>query len=107
MSFFPHRYSAIVLCACLAATVACQTAQKQTFLPPGKAQAPALIASATPEPTQQKPVKSAATDTQTKAAAQALAVDPVGDLIKQVEKQYQTGQDDYHRSEEHTSELQS
>jgi membrane-bound lytic murein transglycosylase D len=98
MRFFLHRYSAILLCACLAAaTLACQTAQKQTFLPPSKAQAPALIASATPEPSQQKPVKSAAsTDTQTKAAAQALAVDPVGDLIRQVEKQYQTGQDDYH-----------
>jgi membrane-bound lytic murein transglycosylase D len=97
MRFFPHRYSAIVLCGCLAATVACQTAQKQTFLPPSKAQAPALIASATPEPTQQKPAKSAAsTDTQTKTAAQALAVDPVGDLITEVEKQYRTGQDNYH-----------
>jgi membrane-bound lytic murein transglycosylase D len=93
MKFFPHRYSAIMLCALLAATLACQTAQKQTFLPPSKAQAPALIASATPEPAQ-KPSSSPAI-TRTKDAQQALAVDPVGDLIAQVERQYQTGQDNY------------
>ena len=93
MRFPPHRYFAIVLCALLAATLACQTAQKQTFLPPTNAQAPALIASAAPE-TQQKPATSATSAAkQSKAAAQALAVDPVGDLIEQVEKQYRTGQD--------------
>ncbi len=93
-SFF-HRYSAIVLCGGLAATLGCQTAQKQTFLPPAKAQAPALIASATPETSQQKPAVSAGqSDTQTQAK-QALAVDPVGNVIAQVERQYKAGQDDY------------
>jgi membrane-bound lytic murein transglycosylase D len=82
----------------LAATVGCQTAQKQTFLPPAKAQAPALIASATPEASQQKPSSSSAYDSNpqmTAQAAKALAVDPVGDLIAKVEKQYKAGQDEY------------
>ncbi len=92
MRFFLHRFSAILLCALLAVTLACQTAQKQTFLPPSNAQAPALIASATPKTAPQKQATSA--DSQS-PAKQALAVDPVGDLIAQVEKQYETGEENY------------
>ena len=97
MRFSSHRYPAILLCAWLATTLACQSAQKQSFAPPVKAQAPALVASAAPPgSTQQKPA-TAATDTQAKAqAVQALAVDPVGDLIARVETEYKAGQDDYH-----------
>ncbi len=95
MRFFLHRFSAILLCALVAATLACQTAQKQTFLPPSNAQAPALIASATPKTTPQtQSISAASADSQT-PAQQALAVDPVGDLIAQVEKQYKTGEENY------------
>ncbi len=64
-------------------------------MPPAKAQAPALIAaSSPPDPHKQKP--DAAAEPQSKPQVpQALQVDPVGDLIARVEKQYQAGQDDY------------
>jgi len=63
-------------------------------MPP--AQAPALIAaSSPPDPHQQKPA-AAATEPQSKPQVpQALQVDPVGDLIARVEKEYQSGQDNY------------
>jgi len=92
-----HRFPAILLSASLAATLACQTAQKQSsFIPPAKAQAPSLIAAATPENVSAKPAVSANSESQTKAqAVQAPAVDPVADLIAHVEKEYQAGQDNY------------
>ena len=96
MRFSSQRYLAILfsaaLSATLAATLACQSAQKTTFMPPPQAQAPALVAAGTP-PT---PQKQAATDPQSKPrVAQALQVDPVADLIARVEKEYQQGQDNY------------
>ena len=76
----------------LAATIGCQTAQKSSFLPPASAQAPALVAaSGPPAPAPQKPASA-----EPAAKTQALAVDPVGDLIARVEKEYQAGQDNYH-----------
>ena len=65
-------------------------------MPPAQAQAPALIAaSSPPDPHQQKPA-AAATGPQSKPQVpQALQVDPVGDLIARVEKEYQSGQDNY------------
>ncbi len=95
MRFFPHRYSAILLCAPLAATLACQTAQKQTFLPPTKAQAPALIAAAAPETQPQKPAPSEDKNVPPAESKRALSVDPAGDLIAQVERQYKAGEDNY------------
>ncbi|MGD0790628.1 MAG: LysM peptidoglycan-binding domain-containing protein [Terriglobales bacterium] len=95
MRFSSHPYLAILLSAPLAATLACQSAQKSSsFMPP--AQAPALIAaSSPPDPHQQKPA-AAATEPQSKPQVpQALQVDPVGDLIARVEKEYQSGQDNY------------
>jgi len=95
MRFSFHSYLAIILSAPLAATLACQSAQKpSSFLPPAQAQAPALIAaSSPPDPHQRKP---AAAEPQSKPQVpQALEVDPVGDLIAQVEKEYQSGQDNY------------
>ena len=86
----------IALCACLAATVACQSSQKPTTLaPPAAALAPSLVAtSGPPDPAQQK--QPAAAEPQTKPPVpRALEVDPVGDLIARVEKEYQTGQDNY------------
>ncbi len=96
MRFLSNRYPGILFCATLAATLACQTAQKQqAFMPPAQAQAPAMIASATPDPAQQKPT-AASTESQTKAqAAKALSVDPVGDVIAKVENEYKAGQDNY------------
>ena len=63
-------------------------------MPPPQAQAPALIAaSSPPDPHQQKP---AAAEPQSKAPVpSALQVDPIGDLIARVEKEYQSGQDNY------------
>src|ERR1700675_1043359 len=94
-----HRYPAIILsallAAALAATLACQSAQKSSsFMPP--AQAPALIASSSPpDPHQQNTAGSAAQPQSKSQVAQALEVDPVADLIARVEKEYQSGQDNY------------
>jgi len=86
------------LAATLAATVACQTAQKSSFLPPSQAEAPALVASNNP-PDQhpQKPAPAATAEPQAKKEVpQELKVDPIADLIADVEKEYQAGQDNYH-----------
>jgi membrane-bound lytic murein transglycosylase D len=98
MRFF-HSHLAIILSAALSATLAvtlaCQSAQKSSsFMPPPQAQAPALVAASTPpDPHQQKP---AAAEPQSKAPVpSALQVDPIGDLIARVEKEYQSGQDNY------------
>src|SRR6267154_29319 len=93
-----HRYLAIILsalvAAMLAATVACQSAQKTSFMPP--AQAPSLVAaSSPPDPHQQKPAASATQPQSKPHVPQALEVDPVADLIARVEKEYQSGQDNY------------
>jgi membrane-bound lytic murein transglycosylase D len=97
MRFPSHRYLAIILSAPLAATLACQTAQKSSsFMPPAQAQAPALIAaSSPPDPHQQQPAGSAAEPQSKPQVPRALAVDPVADLIARVEKEYQSGQDNY------------
>ena len=81
----------------LLATLGCGSAQKPSnFMPPVQAQAPAVLSGATPKSSQQKPAASSQEESQTKEqAAQALAVDPVGDLIARVEKEYQAGQDEY------------
>ena len=96
MRFSSQRYLAILgsvaLSATLAATLACQSAQKTTFMPPPQAQAPALLASGPPP----NPPKQAASDPQSKPQVpQALQVDPVANLIARVEKEYQAGQDNY------------
>src|SRR5580700_4199182 len=96
-----HRYLAIILsallAAALAATLACQSAQKSSsFMLPAQAQAPALIASSSPpDPHQQKTAGSAAAPQSKPPVARALEVDPVADLIARVEKEYQSGQDNY------------
>ena len=65
-------------------------------MPPAQAQAPAVIAdSRPPAPHQQKPAAAAAEPQSKLQVAQALEVDPVGDLIARVEKEYQSGQDNY------------
>ena len=81
----------------LLATLGCGSAQKPSnFMPPAQAQAPAALSGATPKPNQQKPAASSQEESQTKEqATQALAVDPVGDLIARVEEEYQAGQDEY------------
>src|ERR1700686_1036674 len=101
MRFSSHRYLAITLSALLAATLAstlaCNSAQKSSsFMPPAQAQAPALIASSSPpDPHQQKTAGSAAAPQSKQQVPQALAVDPVADLLARVEKEYQSGQDNY------------
>ena len=98
MSFPPNRKLAILLPAVLAAglaTVACQSAQKNTFLPPTRAQAPALVAAATPPETPKPKAQPAAAPPESQAKAQALSVDPVGDLIAAVEREYKSGEANY------------
>jgi membrane-bound lytic murein transglycosylase D len=94
MRLFSHQLRAILLAAPLVATLACQSAQKTSFMPPAQAEAPALLA-ASSSPEKQKPA-TAAEPQQKPQVPQALAVDPVGDLIASVEKEYQSGQDNYH-----------
>ena len=71
-------------------SIACQTAQRPaTLLPPGTATAPPMVATPAPQ---------AAADAKTAPAVQTpvqLKTDPVTDLIAQVEKEYQLGQDNY------------
>ena len=94
---FSDRYPAILLCGSLALTLGCQSAQKpSTFMPPVQAQAPAALSGATPHPNQQKASTASSDESQTSAqVAQALSVDPVGDLIARVEKEYQAGEENY------------
>ncbi len=73
-------------------SIACQTAQRPvTLLPPGTATAPNLNAAPAPAPQTKADVKTVpAPATQTEAKS-----DPVAELIAQVEKEYQVGQDNY------------
>src|SRR6266852_1260599 len=97
MRFSSNSYPAIILSALLAAslvsTLACQSAQKPSSFAPPQAQAPALTASSSP-PDPHKP-KPAAAEHPPKPKQQALEADPVADLIARVEKEYQSGQDNY------------
>src|SRR5229473_3105159 len=96
MRFSSNSYPVIILSALLAAslvsTLACQSAQKTTFAPPPQAQAPALATPSSPDPHKPKP---AAAEHPPKPKPQALQADPVTDLIARVEKEYQSGQDNY------------
>ena len=98
MRLSSHSYLAILIAAALSATLAstlaCQSAQKSSFKPPAQAQAPALVAASSPPDLQKQ--QTAAAEPQSKPQVpQALAVDPVADLIARVEKEYQSGQDNY------------
>src|SRR5271157_5525113 len=72
-------------------STACQTAQRPTsLLPPGASSPPSL--SPTPAPTPQPDARIVPADAPTQAE---LKPDPVADLIAQVEKEYETGEDNY------------
>ena len=99
MRLSSHSYLAILIAAALSATLAstlaCQSAQKSSsFRPPAQGQAPALVAASRP-PDPQKQQTAAAEPQSKPQVPQALAVDPVADLIARVEKEYQSGQDNY------------
>jgi membrane-bound lytic murein transglycosylase D len=67
----------------------CQTAQKPTAMVPAKATAPAM-AQADPAKPADPPAQAAKVDPPTQPTT-----DPAADLIAQVEKEYQAGQDNY------------
>src|ERR1035437_5736033 len=99
MRLSSHSYLAILIAAALSATLAstlaCKSAQKSSsFRPPAQGQAPALVAASSP-PDPQKQQTAAAEPQSKPQVPQALAVDPVADLIARVEKEYQSGQDNY------------
>src|SRR4029077_14898717 len=87
-----------LLSALLLAGAACQTAQRPVaLLPPAQANAPAPKAVSTapvPASTAKAPHPSPAPVQQTKSETKPKT-DPVADLIAQVEKEYQAGQDNY------------
>jgi membrane-bound lytic murein transglycosylase D len=92
---YPAIFVSVALSATLAATLACQSAEKTSFMPPAQAQAPALVAASKPlDPAQQKPAAAAPAKPQSKPQPSA-SVDPVADLIASVEKEYQSGQANY------------
>jgi membrane-bound lytic murein transglycosylase D len=92
---YPAILASAALSAILATTLACQSAQKSSFLPPAQAQAPALVAaSKPPDPPQQKAAAPPAKP-QSKPQASSQPADSVADLIAKVEKEYQSGQDNY------------
>jgi membrane-bound lytic murein transglycosylase D len=78
------------IAALVLGSIACQTAQRPaTLLPPGTATAPPIIATPAPQ---------VAADAKSAPAVQTPVqpkTDPVADLIAQVEKEYQLGQDNY------------
>src|SRR4249920_3630406 len=80
------------LFALLLAGLACQTARRPVaLLPPAQANAPAKTAAAPAQaPAVTKPAPAPA-----QPAKAAPKPDPVADLIAQVEKEYQAGQDNY------------
>ncbi|MGB9233081.1 MAG: transglycosylase SLT domain-containing protein [Terriglobales bacterium] len=93
-----YRFPVILLFGFAAATLGCQTAQKSTFMPPPNAQAPALVSSAAPQASSQKPPATATVITGSQVnpeVAKALAVDPIADLVGRVEKEYLAGQENY------------
>ncbi len=99
MRLLSHRSQALLfLVAALAATVACQSAQRQTFLPPAQAQAPPIKATAKPPETPPAKVVAAPTpEPELKpSVTPAPKADAVAALIAHVEKEYQTGLDSYH-----------
>jgi membrane-bound lytic murein transglycosylase D len=87
------KLASYLLAATLAVSVmagtACQTARPAALLPPAQANAPALI-----PPPRQDPSPSAKLQ-QPDDPALAPKLDPVGVLIASVEKEYQSGQDNY------------
>src|SRR5271163_3597377 len=105
MKFCFHSDRSVLLTVAVSVTVAtlgCQGAQKNTFMPPRQAEAPVLVASNQPaaagscDRQQQKP-GAASSEAQSQAQAQqAVQVDPVADLVARVEKEYQSGLDNYH-----------
>jgi membrane-bound lytic murein transglycosylase D len=93
MRLFSHSYLAVLLVAPLAATLACSSAQKASFMLPAQAQAPTLVsASSPPDSQKQKPAEEPKSQPQ---VPQTLQADPVANLIARVEKEYQAGQDNY------------
>jgi membrane-bound lytic murein transglycosylase D len=77
-----------------AASVACQSAQKHTFLPP--AQAPAITAvNKPPAPPQAKVEAAAPEPARAPAGTPAPQVDVVEELIARVEKEYASGMESY------------
>ena len=99
---FDKLYAGIAPVAALLATVACQSAQKPAaLLPTSHVTPPAMAAVATqpqkpaPKATAPPPSTAPAPAPLPTAGQQALSPDPVADLIAQVEKEYQAGQDNY------------
>jgi membrane-bound lytic murein transglycosylase D len=86
----PNTILALVIGGALAATVGCQTVQKQSyFMPP--AQAPAI----TPNKAANPQKTDSASEPQIKPASAPAQSDPVADLIARVEKLYKSGEDNY------------
>src|SRR3974390_3158692 len=98
---FTKLYVSIAMLAAVAGTVACGSAQRPAaLLPATQATPPALTASdAGPansaQAAQKTPASLQTPATLPAAGQQALSPDPVADLIAQVEKEYQAGQENY------------
>jgi membrane-bound lytic murein transglycosylase D len=85
-----------ILCIPLMAGLACQTSQK-SFMPPVQAQAPAMVAASGPPEKPQPAAPAAQPEAQPQVPqAQNGDVDPVSELIARVEKEFQSGQENYH-----------
>jgi membrane-bound lytic murein transglycosylase D len=81
------------LIALLLGSIACQTAQRPaTFLPPGAKSAPALSQATAPPPQPAAPAQSVPAAPQIQSVQKS---DSATELITQVEKEYQNGQDNY------------
>src|ERR1700690_644254 len=87
----PKLYLLMAAFALVLGSTACQTAQRQaTLLPPGASTPPGLGPTSAPAPQPAAKIVSAAAPTQTE-----LKPDQIAELIAQVEKEYETGEDNY------------
>jgi membrane-bound lytic murein transglycosylase D len=98
----------IALLACIALAVSsCQSAKKPVSVVPAKT-VPSLASTAPPAPAPQQAIPAPAetpqqqipvdtqAETKTPSASPASQIDPVGELVARVEKQYQVGLDAFH-----------
>ncbi len=84
----------IALLAAVLATCACPSDRRQTTMLPGKQATPPALAAATPA-TSAMQVQNQQIPEPVATSSPAPSADPVADLIAKVEKEYQSGQDNY------------
>jgi membrane-bound lytic murein transglycosylase D len=95
MSIGKSQLLTVAVATLTLASVACQSQHSQSLLPAHQAIAPSLAAAQTPAPAQPELPSDPKPVSVTPAPTQPSS-DPAADLIAQVEKEYQAGEENYH-----------